>query len=156
MATGTIFNTLHVSDGASVTTGVYPSSHATRLAEFNFLNSETGKNNILLIEKDGIECTTNESGSWATRWKVTPVPFQSSGAFAKYGRFVTMSYRTWQLASNITVPTDYRPWGNMFFVGEQRDGNTISYARLVVNTNGTITLSGSNTEFVGTFTWAIY
>ena len=84
------------------------------------------------------------------------VPSLTSGACCRQGRFVTMSYRTWQTASSVTVPADYRPWSDKFFVAEQRDGNTISYARMVIGTNGAITLSGSNTEFVGTFTWAIY
>lgn len=84
------------------------------------------------------------------------VPYTTSGALCKQGRFVTMSYRTWQTASSITIPSDYRPWTNKFFVAEQRNGDTIAYARMTVNTDGTITLSGSNTQFVGTFTWAIY
>ncbi len=84
------------------------------------------------------------------------IPYVTSGAFLRQGRFVTMSYRTWQTVSSITVPSDYRPWSDKFFVAEQRSGNTVSYGRLIVGADGTITLSGSNTEFVGTFTWAIY
>lgn len=88
----------------------------------------------------------------------TLVPYLTSGACCKQGRFVTMSYRTWQTASSITVPEGYRPWGNQFFVAEQRDANDgpVSYERMIVNTDGTITLNGNNAKFVGTFTWAIY
>lgn len=69
------------------------------------------------------------------------------------GNLVQFSALAWKTASLITIPSGFRPKNNTYFVCEQRNGSNISIDRIVINTNGTITLSGSNVDFVGSFTY---
>jgi hypothetical protein len=72
----------------------------------------------------------------------------------KFGKLVIMRVGAWTTASGFTIPDGFRPAATQYNVGEQRDtNNVVSFKRVTLSNNGTVSLSDSNTQFIGTFVY---
>ena len=77
----------------------------------------------------------------------------SQVTFTKFGKLVQLNALAWKEASVFSIPVGFRPKSNTYFVCEQKEGTNVQSTRIVINTDGTVTLSGSFTHFVGSFTY---
>jgi hypothetical protein len=91
------------------------------------------------------------NGNW-TNWKPN---IETSGRFTKIGKLVVFNANSWQVVANVTVPEGFRPATSVVAVGILASGSAGSGSPGQVNfaTDGSITLSGSETKFLGTFVW---
>lgn len=71
------------------------------------------------------------------------------GTIRRVGDLVVINMYAWYAASGFTIPSGFRPKNNTMTVCEQKDaGGTATVQRITIKTDGTVQLSGSNTDFI--------
>lgn len=80
----------------------------------------------------------------------------TSGRWRKQGNIVIYNVNSWTTASSTIIPVGYRPAAiTVIAYAEAKTGSaaTGEPARITFGSDGSITLAGSYTQFLGTFTW---